>query len=503
MLCVLQSMEPDREVYYMKKKDMKNDDMEFRDDRGTSFVYDGSGKSCEQAGHAGSTVCTPDAAEENAGYSEASDCSCHPCSSTETELSCRSGTGGRHDSHATGRSSSVHDVRSDEHAEVALVKCESYDRAEVYQAVSAAVELLGGMENLIGLPKDSHIVLKPNLLTKADPEKACTTHPAVFEAAGRLLQEAGFSDLCYGDSPGPSRLAPEKIAEECGLSGPADRLGIPFGDFEHGTEVRFPEGRAETRFVLCNEIARADGVVDICKMKTHQLERITGAVKNTFGCVYGFNKGASHARFATAETFARMIADLNDLVRPVLHIMDGVTAMEGNGPGSGTPTQMDVILVSKDPVALDTVFSHLVYLDPKLVPTNVSGMEKGVGTMQNITVVTPSGRMTPAEAAAEYGRSSFNVQRGRDYKGIVGAARFLAPILEKKPVVIADRCIGCGMCVSACPVDHKAVKLVNHKAVYDYSRCIKCYCCQEMCPEKAITVKRSLLAKILDRKWRI
>ncbi len=119
----------------------------------------------------------------------------------------------------------MHDARSDEHAEVALVKCESYDRAEVIQAVSAAVELLGGMENLIGLPKDSHIVLKPNLLTKADPEKACTTHPAVFEAAGRLLQEAGFSDLCYGDWPGPSRLAPEKIAEECGISGPADSLG--------------------------------------------------------------------------------------------------------------------------------------------------------------------------------------------------------------------------------------------------------------------------------------
>ena len=59
------------------------------------------------------------------------------------------------------------------------------------------------------------------------------------------------------------------------------------------------------------------------------------------------------------------------------------------------------------------------------------------------------------------------------------------------------------MCVSACPVEDKAVKLVNRKAVYDYSRCIKCYCCQEMCPEKAITVKRSLLAKILDRKWRI
>lgn len=496
-------MKPDREVYNMKKKDMKNDDMEFRDDRGTSFVYDGAEGACGPEDHADKPGCAPNVTDKNAGHCEEQGCSCHTCSSTETEMNRRSGTGGRRDSRAPGRSSSVHDARSDSSVEVALVKCESYDRAAVYRAVSAAVELLGGMENLLGLPKDSHIVLKPNLLTKADPEKACTTHPAVFEAAGRLLQEAGFSDLCYGDSPGPSRLAPEKIAEECGLKEPADRLGIPFGDFEHGTEVRFPEGRAETRFVLCNEIARADGVVNICKMKTHQLERITGAVKNTFGCVYGFNKGASHARFATAETFARMIADLNNLVKPVLHIMDGVTAMEGNGPGSGTPTPMNVILVSKDPVALDTVFCHLVYLDPKLVPTNVSGMEQGVGTMQNITVVTPSGRMTPEEAAAEYGRSDFNVQRGRDYKGIVGAARFLAPILEKKPVVIADRCIGCGMCVSACPVDHKAVKLVNHKAVYDYSRCIKCYCCQEMCPEKAITVKRSLLAKILDRKWRI
>ncbi|MEI3518879.1 MAG: 4Fe-4S binding protein [Clostridia bacterium] len=33
-------------------------------------------------------------------------------------------------------------------------------------------------------------------------------------------------------------------------------------------------------------------------------------------------------------------------------------------------------------------------------------------------------------------------------------------------------------------------------AVYDYSKCIKCYCCQEMCPEQAITVKKSLLARI-------
>ena len=132
----------------------------------------------------------------------------------------------------------------------------------------------------------------------------------------------------------------EKIAETCGIKAAADELDIRPGEFEHGTEVAFPEGRAADKFVLCNEVAKvagADGsepagvIINLCKMKTHQLERITGAVKNTFGCVCGVNKAASHAKFESPEHFARMLADLNRLVRPALHIMDGVIAMEGNG----------------------------------------------------------------------------------------------------------------------------------------------------------------------------
>ena len=415
-------------------------------------------------------------------------------------------------------------------SKVALVKCDSYEQEKVDAAVRKAVELLGGLEEIFGcsvdhakahilgsqrITKESRLVLKPNLLAKNPPEKACTTHPAVFKAVGRILQENGYTNLSYGDSPGNPVAKPENIAADCGLKEMAEQLGIPFGNFEAGVEVGCPDNKIADKFIICREIIDADGVINVCKMKTHQLVRVTGAVKNTFGCVYGINKASSHAKFSAVENFAGMLADLNNTVSPRLHIMDGIVAMEGNGPQNGTPKQMNLILVSTDPVAIDGLFCHLVDLRPELVPTNVAAMELGVGTYENITVMTEYGEMTLEGAADKYGDKNFSVQRGKEYQGQLQAVRFLVPFLTKKPIVRENKCIGCGICVDSCPVEGKAIHIRKHDAkskavrkgrgtaVYDYDKCIKCYCCQEMCPENAITIKKSLLARVVDRKWRV
>lgn len=248
-----------------------------------------------------------------------------------------------------------------------------------------------------------------------------------------------------------------------------------------------------------------DAIINLCKMKTHQLERITGAMKNTFGCVYGFNKGASHARFPNADVFGRMIADLNRLVRPRLHIMDGIMAMEGNGPQSGDPTPMYVILASTDPVALDTVFCRLVNLDPELVATNLYGQKYGIGTCktEDIVLMTEEGDISMEEAVSRWGNPDFNVERDPGFRGQFKSIRFLQPLLDRKPYVKKENCIGCGVCIQACPLDEKAIYMKKGKPAYRYRKCIKCYCCQEMCPEKAIDVKTTRLAKIADRNWKL
>lgn len=443
-------------------------------------------------------------------------------------------------------------MTGNEIAKVALVRCGSYEREEVEEAINEAIRLLGGFEKIFGqgdglraIGKEERIVLKPNLLAKAPPEKAVTTHPEVFRAVGKALRQAGYNNLRYGDSPGNPMISPEKTAEGCGIKQAADELGIKPGAFSHGRGVEYPEGRASKGFVLCDEIADIvesgrGGIVNICKMKTHALERITGAVKNTFGCVYGVNKTASHARYESPEYFARMLADLNGLVKPRLHIMDGIIAMEGNGPGSGDPVPMYGILASTDPVALDTAFCNLIYLDADLVPTNPAAAEAGVGTCseENIRILlggVPMQRdgteILMDEMTVKYGNKNFNVQRGRDFRGGFRIMKLFGGLIEKKPVVIEEKCIGCGICVETCPVKDKAIMLKprittamaasslgaaavtglgktegvpkNKVAMYNYDRCIRCYCCQEMCPEKAIGIKKSLLAKIIDRRWKV
>ncbi|MBQ6496457.1 MAG: DUF362 domain-containing protein [Firmicutes bacterium] len=407
---------------------------------------------------------------------------------------------------------------------VALVRCDTYEPSEVKKAVAKAIDALGGFEavfaarevadtKLPALTRESPLILKPNLLAKAPPEKAVTTHPAVFRAAAELLQEAGYNNLKYGDSPGNPIYNTEKTAETCGIKAVADQLRIPVGNFEHGQEVACPDGRVTKKFVLCKEVAdNPYGVIDLCKMKTHQLERITGAVKNTFGCIYGVNKAASHAKHMTAETFAKMLADLNRIVIPRLHIMDGIMAMEGNGPGSGDPIPMNVILASTDPVALDTTFCHLIDLNTDLVPTQTAAVEAGLGVSDDDSIkviaidvpMIPDGtELTFEEVARKCGNSKFNVQRGASFHPQINALRPFERWLEKKPSIIWDRCIGCGVCIDTCPLEDKALRFGDDGAPkYDYSKCIKCYCCQEMCPEKAIHVRRSFLARLADRNWK-
>lgn len=374
-------------------------------------------------------------------------------------------------------------------SKVVLLPCEDYREELVYEQLKKGLSLLGGLSSFID--REEKVLLKPNLLKRAEVEKAVITHPAVVGALARILREEGYAHVKLGDSCGTS--VSSKVIAGTGMDAYMEKYQIPVVDFTESVKVSYPKGHQAKSFFLAKEVWEADALINVCKMKTHALERITGAVKNMYGCVQGLHKAKGHTQYPSADSFARMLVDLNQLVKPRLYVMDGIIAMEGNGPGSGDPVKMKVLLISKDPVALDTVFSHLVHLKPQLVPTIYHGEKLGLGRCREdeILLLTPEGEISIPEAVSRYGNPDFHVDRRRTNRRWGRFAK-LFNFFQKKPYIVEERCIRCGICVKSCPVEGKAVKFAKgkkHPPVYDYKKCIRCFCCQEMCPKKAIKVK--------------
>lgn len=375
-------------------------------------------------------------------------------------------------------------------SKVILLPCGEYEEEKIYVLLKKALELLGGTESLI--KKEEKILLKPNLLKRAEVEKAVITHPVVVGAFARILREEGYENLVLADSCGHGTT--RAVIKGTGMDTYLEKYKIPAIDYSQGISVEYPQGVQAKEFVIPKELLEADCVISLCKMKTHALERVTGAVKNSYGFVYGLHKAKGHTLYPSADSFARMLVDLNKYIKPRLYVMDGIVAMEGNGPGSGDPTPMKVMLVSKDPVALDSVFCRLVHLKPEMVPTNYHGEKMGLGTWkeEEIELLTPEGEISLTEAVGRYGNPSFHVDRTEVRHNIWTKMAGALKLFQKKPYIDEARCIRCGICVKSCPVPGKAVdfrKGRDKPPVYDYRKCIRCFCCQEMCPEKAIKVK--------------
>ncbi len=374
---------------------------------------------------------------------------------------------------------------------VALVRCGTYEYTLVREAVKTGIDLLGGIERF--LPDSGTVLLKPNGLMGRPPEQHATTNPAVFRAVAELFGKAG-AKLSYGDSPGGLfGVAPHM--KRSGFDNVARFLNIPLADFDHGTEKPHPTGRVAKKLLIADGVLEADSVVSLPKLKTHGFTRLTGAVKNQFGCIPGPTKGEYHARYSDIGDFARLIADVTSLIRPRLYIMDAITAMEGNGPQSGDPKQMSVLLFSTDPVAMDSVACELVGLDTRYVPTIKAAEEAGLGTS------APGSIEIRGKSIESMRDISFRVERRPpDILPSGFLSSFLRTQTIPRPVMDPSKCTRCGTCVRSCPVSPKAVDWSNgnHKKppVYAYERCIRCYCCQEMCPERAIHIKRPFLVRL-------
>ena len=215
-------------------------------------------------------------------------------------------------------------------------------------------------------------------------------------------------------------------------------------------------------------------------------------VKNIFGVVPGTRKSQWHLAAGTDRMhFGRMLVDLYRKVSPQLTLMDGIVAMEGNGPQSGDPKQLGLIAASEDAVALDAAVCEIVGLKRERMPTTLAAEEMSVG-QSRLEDISFAG-----EALESFRVDNFVFPAATDLMGMFPTflRDHVRNWLTTRPVLNPELCQMCLICLDNCPA--KVISEYDKSLRFDLDKCIRCFCCQEMCPEGAITVGNGPLARLL------
>lgn len=404
---------------------------------------------------------------------------------------------------------------------VSLVRCQDYDLAQVEAAIRRSVELLGGMSAFV--KPGQRVLLKPNLLRPTPPERACTTHPTVVASVAKLVIEAGARPVIIESPGGPYVEAVLRLNyRRTGMAWAAEVSGAELNYDTATVQVSHPEGVTLHRLDVLKPVAEADALINLAKLKTHNLSGLTVCVKNLFGIVPGVLKFSYHAKLRDAWRLCEGLVDIATFAKPVLNIVDAVVAMEGNGPSGGDPRRVGAILAGVNPFDVDVAAAALVNFDPALFVTTQVAVQRGLttGRAEDLTwlgdpldELRVSDFRKGAVAAVDPGivprklLGLVTIGRpaprsvGETPKGLSRYMLMYGGWFMRQLVILphaGPKCIGCGVCVRSCPVG--AITLVNKVAYMDPRKCIRCYCCHELCPEEAVVLERPWLGRLLLRR---
>ncbi len=323
------------------------------------------------------------------------------------------------------------------------------------------------------------VLLKPNLLLPAKPEEAIITHPIFIEAIGAIFKEIGCS-VAIADSPG-------------GFVGNKDMENI----YEN-SQIKEIAYRQNFELLYPNQSIVADGfplcwwvngfkMVNLPKLKTHDIMTLTLATKNLYGCISGLHKSHLHKVHTKTDDFTNIILKLYKMIKPSLHIVDGILSLEGNGPAKrGSPRKLGAVIIADDALYCDWAISKMLGLKDDFNPLIKQAKKEGL-----------------LEEEAEI-ISEFQGEAIKDFKFPEAfilnrlpspAISVFKGLFNFRLAINKAKCSGCAKCVQVCPAH--AIKIHASKVTIDYKKCIMCMCCSEMCELGAVDLCESFFIKAI------
>lgn len=346
------------------------------------------------------------------------------------------------------------------------------------------------------------ILLKPNILSGKPPERAVTTHPEVIRAVIQWLQQFHPSQIIVTDSSGGRNPGTTKLAME--------RSGIAKVCMEENVDC-FPLESSPRQiyhvenplvidhFASSSLLHEVDLIINLPKIKTHELCTLTCCIKNMFGTILLGNKAQFHTQFPGLDQFSSALVDIYSVSLPQLTIIDGFYAMEGNGPAAGTVVKYDLILAGYDGIALDHTVCDLIGINSNSIVYLQKEKEKKLG-ISDRSKITYFG--DPLDQCKRKFKTPMKLPLGVLNFVPSFLRRYLTSHIFKAKIKIdPKKCRLCATCWKNCPVEALSPPekrtLGQSIPCWDSKKCITCYCCTELCPYEAINFQVSIWKNVL------
>ncbi len=360
-----------------------------------------------------------------------------------------------------------------------FIKNTSYNYEELKPVLFDMMDSIGS--NLI--KKQSKVLIKPNFLIPARPEKAVITHPLVVKAVVEYVLKNGGQPQ-VSDSPAAGGF--EKILKVGGYSEALKGLDVEFREFKETVfvDIGEPFGKIE----IAKDAIESDIIINLPKLKTHTQMLLTLGVKNMFGCIVGLKKSKWHLRTGVdRELFAKLLVKIHNTVNPSVTIVDGILSMEGQGPGkSGFPRNLGILAGGKNAPAIDRVICSILGIAPEKLPTNMA-ITKSNGNQNSLHINGDINILTDFKFP-ELGSLAF---------GPKPLHKLMRKHMLQRPEPNIHQCQFCGKCWDFCPA--KAITWKSEKIIFNYDKCIRCYCCIEVCPHGALRAVKTFPGKLMRK----
>lgn len=246
---------------------------------------------------------------------------------------------------------------------VAVVEAED----DIRRAVEEAIGLLGGLK----LRGGEHVVIKPNVCNAKNPYGMVITDFGIIAAVVDLVRDEA-EKVTVVESDNISGSADKRVTES-GLLEELRKMDVEFLNLSSDKfEVHEVAGK---KLRLPRTVLDADYFINLPKMKTEGHVSVTLSIKNLFGVPQRAKKSRLH------RCLNEILPYLAGVIRHDLIVVDGVVAMEGNGPLIGTPRELGVVVAGENPVSVDAVCARMMGFDTSEIEYLVRSSEMGLGEM--------------------------------------------------------------------------------------------------------------------------